>query len=98
MRIRKDVNFHNIIIRGDIMKSKEAVVKRINELCAEYDIALNELANRAGMTPSTVYSVMLPERKDISISTITKICDGFDISLKSFFSAEYFDEIEQEIS
>ena len=44
------------------MKSKEAVVKRINELCAVNDIALNELANRSGITPSTVYSIMLPQR------------------------------------
>ena len=34
------------------MKSKEAVVKRINELCAVNDIALNELANRSGITPA----------------------------------------------
>ena len=44
------------------MKSKEAVVKRINELCAVNDIALNELANRSGITPSTVYSIMIPQR------------------------------------
>ena len=43
------------------MKSKEAVVKRINELCAVNDIALNELANRSGITPSTVYNITLRE-------------------------------------
>lgn len=79
------------------MKAKEAIVKRINELCKDKGIALNELATRSGVTPSTVYSVMLPERKDISISTLTKICDGLDITLKNFFSAEYFDNIEQQI-
>ncbi|MDD6728183.1 MAG: helix-turn-helix transcriptional regulator [Eubacteriales bacterium] len=79
------------------MKSKEAVVYRINELCAEKDIALNELANRAGVTPSTIYSIMLPQRKDISISTITKICDGFDITLREFFNCDIFEKIEQEI-
>ena len=67
------------------MKSKEAVVKRINELCAVNDIAL------------TVYSIMLPQRKDISISTITKLCDGFDITLREFFNSDCFDDIEQEI-
>ncbi|MCM1114613.1 MAG: helix-turn-helix domain-containing protein [Clostridium sp.] len=79
------------------MKAKEAIVKRIDELCKEKEIALNELATRSGVTPSTVYSVMLAERKDISISTLTKICDGLDITLKDFFSAEYFDNIEQQI-
>lgn len=79
------------------MKAKEAIVKRISELCKDKGIALNELATRSGVTPSTVYSVMLPERKDISISTLAKICDGLDITLKNFFSAEYFDNIEQQI-
>ncbi len=79
------------------MKAKEVVVKRVNDLCAENDIALNELANRAGVTPSTVYSVMLPTRKDISISTITKLCDGFGITLREFFNTPLFDDVEQEI-
>ncbi len=79
------------------MKAKEAIVKRINELCIENKIALNELATRSGITPSTVYSIMLPERKDISISTVAKICDGLNITIKEFFSAPYFDDIEQQI-
>lgn len=79
------------------MKAKEAIVKRISELSNEKGITLNELANRCGVTPSTIYSVMLPERKDISISTLAKICDGFEISIKEFFSAYYFDTIDQQI-
>lgn len=79
------------------MKAKEAVVKRINELCAKNDIALNELANRSGVTPSTVYSIMLASRKDISISTVAKLCDGFDITLREFFNSDYFDDVEQEL-
>lgn len=79
------------------MKAKEAVVKRIYDLCNENEFTLNELANRCGVTPSTIYSVMLPQRKDISISTLAKICDGFEISIKEFFSAYYFDNIDQQI-
>ncbi len=80
------------------MKSKDAVVKRINELCAQRDISLNGLSNLCGTTPSTIYSIMLTKRRDISISTIAKICDGLDISLREFFNTDYFDNIEQEIS
>ncbi|WP_294773953.1 helix-turn-helix domain-containing protein [uncultured Eubacterium sp.] len=80
------------------MKSKDAVVKRINELCAQRDISLNGLSNLCGTTPSTIYSIMLTNRRDISISTIAKICDGLDISLREFFNTDYFDNIEQEIS
>ena len=36
---------------------KDAVVKRIRSLCEEQNIKPNELANRAGLTPSTVYSI-----------------------------------------
>lgn len=80
------------------MKVKEIVVRRINNLCAERDIALNELANRSGLTPSTIYSVMLPERKDVSISTIAKICDGLEITIKDFFNYDEFEHTEQEIN
>lgn len=79
------------------MTAKEIIVRRINNLCAERDIALNELANRSGLTPSTIYSIMLPERKDISISTISKICDGLEITIKEFFNYDEFDNTEQEI-
>ncbi|MBE6548777.1 MAG: transcriptional regulator, partial [Ruminococcaceae bacterium] len=31
------------------------------------------------------------------IVTIKKLCDGLDISLREFFDADIFDDIEQEI-
>ena len=36
------------------MDTKEAVVKRIVELCEEQHIAVNKLANLAGIPPMTV--------------------------------------------
>lgn len=45
----------------------------------------NELAVRAGVTPSTVYSLMNEERQDVSVSTVKKLCDGLDISIADFF-------------
>ena len=38
---------------------KDAVVKRSRALCEEKNIKPNELANRAGLTPSTVYSIFM---------------------------------------
>lgn len=58
---------------------------------------LNELANLSGVTPSTAYSMMDDRRRDISIVTIKKFCDGLDMSLGEFFSAPEFDSLEQEI-
>lgn len=76
---------------------KEAVIKRINELCAEKGLAVNKLANLSGITPSTVYSVFDSDRKDVGIVLIKKICDGLDIPLNYFFNTEIFDSLDQEL-
>ncbi len=79
------------------MSVKDVVVKRFKELCDERNIKTNELANLSGVTPSTAYSMMSENRRDISITTIKKFCDGLDITLGEFFSTEEFDNLEQEI-
>ena len=79
------------------MSVKEAVVMRFTEIMKERNMRPNELANRAGVTPSTVYSMLDGRRKELSINVIKKLCDGLDISLGEFFSAPIFDELEQEI-
>ncbi len=79
------------------MAVKDAVCKRFQELCDKRGIAFNELATLSGVTPSTVYSMMDPTRRDVSITTIKKLCDGLEITLEDFFSASEFNELEQEI-
>ena len=79
------------------MSVKDAVAKRFQELCNERNITPNTLANLAGITPSTVYSMLDPQRRDISVITIKKLCDGLEITLGEFFSAPVFDSLEQEI-
>ena len=79
------------------MDIKDAIVKRFNELCAERNIRINELANISGVTPSTAYSMMDKSRRDISIRTVKKFCDGLEITLGEFFSAKIFNDLEQEI-
>ncbi|MGN0779681.1 MAG: helix-turn-helix domain-containing protein [Aristaeellaceae bacterium] len=79
------------------MSVKDAVVQRFQSLCAEKGIRLNELANRSGVTPSSVYSMIDPRRREVSITLIKKLCDGLDITLGEFFTAEVFDALEQEI-
>lgn len=79
------------------MSVKDAVVNRFLTLCNERNIRINELANLSGVTPSTAYSMMDKRRRDISIVTIKKFCDGLEISLGEFFSTPEFDALEQEI-
>ena len=79
------------------MTVKDMVTARFEQLCKERNIKINELAYRSGVTPSTAYSMMNPERRDVSIVTIKKFCDGLDITLGEFFSTKDFDNLEQEI-
>ena len=79
------------------MDVKDAVVKRFLELCKERNMKINELANISGVTPSTAYSMLDSRRRDISITTIKKFCDGLEITLGEFFSTDEFDSLEQEI-
>lgn len=79
------------------MKIKEAIVFRFQGLCKDNHIKYNELATRSGVTPSTVYSMVDNRRKDLSVITVKKLCDGLGISISEFFSDKIFDELDQEI-
>ena len=79
------------------MKAKAAVASRILELCDAKGISINALANISGVAPSTIYSMLNEKSQNPGIVTIKKLCDGLDISLREFFDADLFDDIEQEI-
>lgn len=79
------------------MSVKDVVVQRFQNLCLERNIRINELANLSGVTPSTAYSMIDHKRRDVSIVTIKKFCDGLEITLGEFFSTPEFDALEQEI-
>ena len=79
------------------MQIKEAIVLRMNSICKERNIRYNELANLSGVTPSTVYSMMDERRKDLSVITLKKLCDGLDMTITDFFDDDIFRTLEQEM-
>lgn len=79
------------------MNVKDATVIRFKEICRQRGIAINELAVLSGVTPSTAYSMLDSSRRDISLITVKKFCDGLDISLEEFFTSEIFESLEPEI-
>lgn len=79
------------------MLIKDAVVQRLQNICGERGIRLNELATRSGVTPSTVYSLVSETRRDLSVITLKKLCDGLDMTISDFFDDELFRTLEQEI-
>ena len=79
------------------MTVKDAVAERFRVLCIERHIKVNELANLSGVTPSSVYSMLDPRRREVSITLVKKLCDGLDLSLADFFDYPLFDSLGQEI-
>lgn len=79
------------------MTIKEAVAKRIIELCNERNIAINALANISGVSPSTIYSMLNEKSQNPGVCSIQKICDGLEITIRHFFDSDIFNNIEQEI-
>lgn len=79
------------------MNTKEAVAKRILQLCEEKHITINALANISGVAPSTIYSMLNEKSQNPGVVSIKKICDGLEITVREFFDCEFFDSREQEI-
>ncbi len=77
--------------------TKTAVRQRILELCAWRGITVNRLATLSGVTQSTLNNIVGGRNNSATISTIKKLCDGLDISLREFFNTPVFDDLEQEI-
>ncbi len=79
------------------MRIKNAIVRRFQQLCQDRHIKYNELATLSGVTPSTVYSMMDNSRKDVSVVTVKKLCDGLGMTITDFFNDPLFENLEQEI-
>ena len=79
------------------MLIKEAIVKHLQDICKREILNITSLQPFRGVTPSTVYSLMDENRKDLSVITLKKLCDGLDISISDFFDDDLFRGLEQEI-
>ena len=75
----------------------EFVVNRIYELCRERGITPNAFSYLAGISQSTIKSILNGESKNPGVVTLKKICDGLDITIVDFFNTEELYKLEQEI-
>ena len=74
-----------------------AVKERILELCRENDMTINRLSYISGITQSTLNNIVSGRNNSTTVSTIQKICDGLEITIKDFFNSDMFDSIEPEL-
>ena len=79
------------------MDTREAIARRIRELCWQRQITPNGLATTSAVPQATIKSILNGESKNPGTVTIKKLCDGFDISVRTFFDSPLFDDLEQEV-
>lgn len=101
MRIRWIVEIDMLVTYllrgGEGIKIKDAIAERFRQLCTERDISYTELARLSGVTPSTVYSMLQPERRDVSVVTVKKLCNGLDMCIIDFYDCDLFRNLPPEI-
>ena len=79
------------------MDTQEVIATRIQQLCEQKGFTPNGIAVHSAVPQGTLKSILNGESKNPGITTIKKLCDGFDITLGNFFSTPEFDDLEQEI-
>ena len=66
------------------MYNEDYIANRIIELCEKQNISKYQLAKQSGVPESSI-SNLINRQSDPQCMTISKICDGFGISLSQFF-------------
>ena len=79
------------------MDTQQAVAHRIRQLCKEKGFTPHGIAIHSAVPQGTLKSILNGESKNPGITTIKKLCDGFEITLGTFFDTPEFDALEQEI-
>jgi len=76
------------------MKTFEAIIKRIDEICGEQKKSVCDICLKAGMSPSNIYALMKRRTQVSKVDTIKKFCEGANITLREFFAPTYFNDPE----
>ena len=79
------------------MTLSDAIKKRVFELVEGSRSTLTSLCINSKITPSTMFDFMSGKSKHLSIVTIKKLCNGANLTLKQFFSRDYFNSIDEDI-
>ncbi|MCI9063103.1 MAG: helix-turn-helix transcriptional regulator [Clostridia bacterium] len=72
----------------------EAIKCRINELLKEKNLTAYKLSYLAGISNSIISDLRRGKVKEPTLSSITHICEGFEIQLKDFFDSPLFNDVE----
>lgn len=79
------------------MELKRAVALRINNLLIKNNLTRYALCKKIVMPEQTLKNIIDERNKDIQLSTIAKIADGFGLSIEEFFADDLFSKEKLEI-
>ena len=74
------------------MELQRAVALRISNLLIKNNMSRYALCKKIVMPEQTLKNIIDERNKDIQLSTIAKIADGFDMSIEEFFKDSLFDK------
>ena len=75
------------------MTIQRALKIAIQQLAAECDMSIQELAQKSGLPPATIYNIFNGYSNNPRIGTIKVLCDGAGITLGEFFSNKIFERV-----
>ncbi len=78
------------------MQLQQAISLRIMELVHENDITLNQLAERSGLSASSITRTVKANSSvsNTTTGTVLKMCSGLGIPFKVFWESPLFDDID----
>ena len=78
------------------MQLSDATRKRIKNLLKEKNMKLFDLSKSAGVSLPTISDFLKNDTKNLRMDTLLHICEGFNITLKDFFTDPLFDDVMSE--
>lgn len=79
-----------VMIGGRKMLFRQAISRRIFELCELYKYTPNKLAEMSGIPPTTLQDMVSEKVANPSSFVIYKICKTLKIEIKDFYNSELF--------
>lgn len=74
------------------MRLQRAVALRISDLLIKNNMTRYRLCQKIIMPEQTLKNIIDERNKDIQLSTVAKIADGFGLSIQEFFADSLFDK------
>ncbi len=72
------------------MQLRRAVAMRISDLLIQNNLSRYALCKKIVMPEQTLKNIIDERNKDVQLTTIAKIADGFGMSLEEFFNDKLF--------